>query len=428
MGVFHFTSRSISLGFCYFCFRECFRIQQMATFTPELDTYERKDGTQAIMIRITVDRKHKRVSIKKSIPAKHWNEQKREVRKTYPQAAQVNALIKSKIVELEEIYLRSQANRNHKTAKNLQQAVTRKYSGDSFLEYMERRIKNLPAANTRRSQSAILSKLRNYSGGELSFGEITTEYLAEYRNYLTHVVKNRPNTIHSDFHRIKAAYDDAVEDGICSFEGVHPFTRLKLTTTKSRRVKLKEEHIAILEGYKANPELAQFHALNAFLFSYYMQGIRVGDLMMMEWHHVEGNYLRYQAGKTKKTRPRLLISKAKAILDIYRTTPNPSGYIFPFLKGKRREKHTDDEWAKILDSANAFIRKKLEVIAKQLGLPKFSMHVARHSFADIARKKTGNIYLVSDALDHGNVRVTENYFSAAEAEENDEFVKSILGE
>jgi hypothetical protein len=41
------------------------------------------------------------------------------------------------------------------------------------------------------------------------------------------------------------------------------------------------------------------------------------------------------------------------------------------------------------------------------------MLVAGHLFADIANKKTGNVFAVSYALDHSSVSVTEDHFSAA---------------
>lgn len=406
-----------------------FQSFRMATFTPELDSYERKDGTQAILIRITVDRKHKRVPVKATILAKYWNPEKREVRKSYPQAAQVNALIKSKIVELEQLHLKSHTNKKHTSAEFLQKAVVRKYSSDSFFNYMERRIQHLPSPHTRKAQSSILQKLKDYTGDrDLQFGDITSEFLAAYRNHLSKKLKNGSNTIHSNIQKLRTAYDEAVEDGLFSFDGAHPFNRTKITTTKSKRTKLKEEEIAALEAYQAKPGTALYHSINAFLFSYYMQGMRVGDLLELTWDLVKGNRLRYRASKTKKARSRLIISKAMAILDQYRVDGKESGYIFPFLDKYPRKNYTEEKWLAVLDSRNTFIRKKLGTAAKHLGLPKISMHVARHSFADIARKKTGNIYLVSDALDHGNVKITENYFSAAEAEENDEFVKSILGE
>lgn len=48
--------------------------------------------------------------------------------------------------------------------------------------------------------------------------------------------------------------------------------------------------------------------------------------------------------------------------------------------------------------------------------------------ANIARKITGDVHVVSDSLDHSSISVTEGYFGAAEPEENDDLVFKVFGE
>lgn len=55
------------------------------------------------------------------------------------------------------------------------------------------------------------------------------------------------------------------------------------------------------------------------------------------------------------------------------------------------------------------------------------MHVARHSFADIANRKMGNLYAVSDALDHSAVSVTVDCLNSSTRSENDDLVDSVYG-
>lgn len=133
-----------------------------------------------------------------------------------------------------------------------------------------------------------------------------------------------------------------------------------------------------------------------------------------------------------KTRGRKIISKAAAILEHYKpqppAKPKPDDYIFPLLRGLDKKQYEPRRWAKLLDAKNSILRKELMAIAAEIGVEKLSMHVARHTFANLARQATGDIYLVSDALDHSSVRITEGYFSDAEPEENDELVRKIFGE
>jgi len=400
----------------------------MATFLPELSPHKKKDGTHAIMIRITVNRQLKRVPIGYSIIERYWNEERKEVRKNHPDCYVINAAIKAEIIELEKQYLKELTLNKVVSATSLQKKVERQFTGGSFLEYAKRRIERLPSPHTRASQLAIVRKLEIYlKGQDLHFEEITTEFLQEYRNYLSKVLGNSPNTVSSNLKKLKAAYNSAILDGVYEYEKVSPFARIKVKTTKSKRTKLSEQQIKQIEDFICKEGTMVHHAKNAFLFAYYMQGIRVGDLIQLTWGNIKGDRLVYRASKTDKERARIILPKARKILDYYHSSINrPGDYIFPFLKGKNKSKIKEDEWRKLIDSINSRLRNNLMKIATKLGIEKLSMHVARHTFADIARKKTGDIYLVSDALDHGDVRTTENYFASAIGEENDEFVKRVF--
>jgi hypothetical protein len=75
------------------------------TFHTELDNYKKK-GTSNIQIRVTPHRKAKRITIGVSVLAEHWNPKKGEVRKYNPKYRQINAIIRSRLVDLERSYLK----------------------------------------------------------------------------------------------------------------------------------------------------------------------------------------------------------------------------------------------------------------------------------------------------------------------------------
>ena len=66
-----------------------------------------------------------------------------------------------------------------------------------------------------------------------------------------------------------------------------------------------------------------------------------------------------------------------------------------------------------IGSKTALINKYLKQIAKKAEISKnITTHTARHSFADIARQKTDNIYNLSKTLGHSSLKVTEAYLSS----------------
>ncbi|RME52937.1 MAG: site-specific integrase, partial [Caldilineae bacterium] len=55
-----------------------------------------------------------------------------------------------------------------------------------------------------------------------------------------------------------------------------------------------------------------------------------------------------------------------------------------------------------------------------------SFHVSRHSFADMARTKGMDLYSISKALGHANVRVTERYLKGFDAGALDEAMEALF--
>ena len=53
-------------------------------------------------------------------------------------------------------------------------------------------------------------------------------------------------------------------------------------------------------------------------------------------------------------------------------------------------------------------------------------HIARHSFADIARQKKANVYDISKALGHSSLKITENYLSKFDTASQDATMKQVF--
>lgn len=53
-------------------------------------------------------------------------------------------------------------------------------------------------------------------------------------------------------------------------------------------------------------------------------------------------------------------------------------------------------------------------------------HIARHSFANIARQKKANVYDISKALGHTSLKITETYLSKFDTTSQDETMKQVF--
>jgi integrase len=75
------------------------------------------------------------------------------------------------------------------------------------------------------------------------------------------------------------------------------------------------------------------------------------------------------------------------------------------------------------------INKYLKEVAKKAKITKkLTTHTARHSFADIARQKTDNIYNLSKTLGHSSLKVTEAYLSSFDQQAVDDTMDSMFDE
>ena len=76
---------------------------------------------------------------------------------------------------------------------------------------------------------------------------------------------------------------------------------------------------------------------------------------------------------------------------------------------------------------NTLLNRYLDKIAKLAGITKkVSMHIARHSFANIARQKNANVYDISKALGHSSLDITEAYLARFDTTSQDETMRHVF--
>lgn len=397
------------------------------TFTPELDSYEKKDGTRNIMIRITQNGNHKRVGLGHSVKKEMWNFEANEVRKKHPLASMLNDLIRMKISDLDKKYLGSKLQKQNITARQLQDTLRNNTLGDNFFNYARTAISRFSNVNTRDAQNGVLNGLKEYLKGseELYFGDIDYEFLENYRAYLKKR-KLSKNTIWSIMKTLKARYNDGLKAGMYKPE-TNPFSLIDMTKAKSKRVRFSEDQIKKIEDFHPTLHSVMFHARNIFMFSFLHWGMRISDILTLRYKNIAKGRLVYTAIKTQESQKDFNIKihpRAEKILEYYLAQEHkPTDYLFPFLRALPRH-HTDQEFNKLIASKTALINKELKKMAGLLELPSFSTNSARHSFAEIVRKKVGK-KSASDALGHSSEKVTEAYFNAASEYRNDELSDAI---
>ncbi|MDR6194701.1 site-specific recombinase XerD [Siphonobacter sp. BAB-5404] len=383
------------------------------SITPELNSKKLKDGTQRIQLRITQNKKHRRVATEYSVHEKFWNTDKHEVRKGHPIASAINAAIREKVNKLMSEVSKADVQNKSISARDLQRKARNEVVGESFLTFAEKYVKRIANASSRDKVQSVLNKLKKYlDQQDLLFAEITYEFISSYQRYMVHTLGNSASTASKNLENIKVIYFEAVNSDVFD-PPKDPWLKIKFTrgkVTPKAKLTLKEVERMAAEDFSDAKSL--FHARNIFVLMFYSRGMRIRDALELKWKMVKPDKSRftYVMSKTGKEMDILITEPIRKILEEYFSQQvKPGDYVFPFLSQNPRKL----EHHKLVQSWTAEINGLLKEVAREVGIEKhISTHVARHSFAEVSRELTGNdIYSISAGLGHSSVSITEGYFN-----------------
>jgi len=290
-----------------------------------------------------------------------------------------------------------------------------------FFKIITDRMYAAKQANTLRKYLVTYRKIcKHFDGRPFHFEDFNISFIYEYESSLK-TQGLAVNTISKEFAVLKAVLFKAIKEGYFQLDK-NPFFQYKLKFTKSTKEKLDIDEIRRIELLKFSKDTLLSDVRNVWLFSLYNGGIRMGDLCRLRWSNIIDDRLVYRMNKTSTQKTFRLLPQAQEILNLYKSDNNED-YIFPLLKNDR----SYDEFTVLnaISSQNAVYNKYLKEIARLTNInKKLSMHVSRHSFADIARKKGIGIYTISKALGHSSLKETETYLQSLDEASVDE---SIIG-
>lgn len=403
----------------------------MPSVTPVLWTHKTNaKGLAPIYLRIQASGKTRYVSLKTYVRESQWNPNQGRVRKGHKHSKRINSMISARVAEAEEEILKIHEQRERLSAEKLKRRVKQdveRADALCFLAYADGVNDDFEKRGsiwTARRQRTVIRKLEDYSGRPLPFDRLTPAFLHAYETHLLTKHKNKQNTVAGNFRVIRAILYRAIREGLAD-QGKNPFFQFKVKKGKAHRDKLTIEQIRAIENLDLQVDSLIWHVRNYFLFSFYCAGIRFGDLARMRCEHVRGGRLDYVMHKTGTRKQLNLLPKAQAIADHY-VSDDPEAYLFPILTGY--DTSTAKKEVQAISSQNALINKYLKKLAARAGIEEnVSFHVSRHSFADIARTSGMDIYNISKALGHSDLKVTEAYLKGFDAESLDESMESLFG-
>lgn len=296
-----------------------------------------------------------------------------------------------------------------------------KQSSDlTLFSYMEKMIgKLLKQGQHRTSETyqATLNSFRKFREGvDVCFDDIDSEMLISYEYHLR-AKELAPNTISFYMKRLRAVYNNAVEDGYA--ENKNPFKKVFTSSEKTVKRAIPLKFVRKLKDMDLSYSQSKSFARDMFLFSFYTRGMSFVDMAYLQKKNLKDNILTYRRKKTGQLMSIRWEDCMQKIIDPYSSLTSP--FLISIIKnptGNTRKQY---------HNALTLINHNLKAIGRDLGLTMpLTMYVARHSWASIARDEGIPLSVISEGMGHDSESTTQIYLASLETQVIDKANKKIL--
>ena len=273
----------------------------------------------------------------------------------------------------------------------------------------------------RSSLNAIIA----YRGkGDFTFSEVTPEWLKGFEIHL----RGRGcswNTVSTYLRTFRAVYNRAVDSGKVLYVP-HLFRSVYTGTRADRKRALSDGDMqkvfAKLPQYSAVTP-AMRRAQELFILMFLLRGLPFVDLAYLRKSDLRDNVITYRRRKTGRPLSVTLTPEAMFLLRKYMDRDSSSPYLFPLLKSGEGTKEAYHEYQLALRSFN----QQLILLGKILGLgDRLSSYTARHTWATTAYYCEIHPGIISEAMGHSSITVTETYLKPFRNKKIDEANRQIL--
>ncbi|MCG2461672.1 site-specific integrase [Flavobacteriaceae bacterium F89] len=366
----------------------------MATLKTVLHSKINKKGAKdyRLALRLTVNRKRSYYHLGQKVEPKFWDAHREKVKSTHSRHKQLNRLIRKKYDEIEDVIFELEASKQDYTAKQVIDSIRKNTKKLSFFELADNHIEDLIKAknhNRAISDRSKINRIKEFAKNRnLTFQEIDENLLKRMKIYLRNTVGISERSVMNIFVLIRLLYNSAISKKIVD-QKFYPFGRgkIKIKYPQTIKIGLNENEILKIEELELEEGTAIWHTRNVFLFSFYLAGIRISDVLRMRWGDIVGDRLYYKMSKNDKADSLRLPAPVIDILANYMEDKRDnSDYIFPELKTIAFQ-DSKAIYTRIKTSIKRLNDNLADIATLAKIDKKITNHIARHSFGNIAGDK-----------------------------------------
>ena len=291
----------------------------------------------------------------------------------------------------------------------------------NFLAYMASVVSRLEGERRHGTAHVYRSALKRIMEFEcrdtLEFHELTPLWLRAFQEYLLGR-QLRWNTVSTYMRMLRAVYFRAVDDGLAPWQP--RLFRGEYTGTKVTVKRAVDEMAFRKLKAPVEPSEPLERARLLFLLLFMLRGIPFVDIAYMRRCDLRDGTLTYRRRKTGTWLTVRVEPEAMDIIGRLRSRDEGSPYLFPFISCPGH-----GEYRQYSNALRDFNR-RLKELSLYTGVEGLSSYSARHSWATIANYRNYQPELISNAMGHSSVKVTETYFKKHTDERIDEMNRGII--
>ncbi|MCC4212255.1 site-specific integrase [Leeuwenhoekiella parthenopeia] len=390
-----------------------------------------KNDTYPIIMRVIKNRKTKTINLGLYSALDEWDEIKSSYNKKHHNYRNKNRILRYNLDKAEKIIDQFAIDGIDFSLKQFEQAFKGvQMNNKTVSEFWKTKIENLLKVDrigrAKTYKSTYKSFFQFIQNDNLLFKEITPSLLDDYEIFLLEN-NNTEGGVAVKMKDIRALYNEAIRRKVVD-EKQYPFRIYQISKLKGNNVKLalSREAIKKMENLDVRKYPHLVDSKNYLMFSYYSRGMNFHDMVTLTWDNIQENRIFYRRSKTKGLFNVEITKPLKEILDYYRNYGTSTKYIFPILlKENLTPLQIDYRKTKCLKRFN----KQLKEIARLVGIQeKVTSYTIRHSFATNLKQAGTSTDIISEALGHSDIQVTQAYLKSFEDEVIDSAVRKLLEE
>ena len=258
---------------------------------------------------------------------------------------------------------------------------------------------------------------------EIHFRQIKPELLKRFE-YFLRSRGNSWNTVSTYMRVLRAVYNRAVDRKLAPYMP-RLFKKVYTGTRTDIKLALRPEDMGRLlntqSTRKQTETLRRTHQL--FVLMFLLRGLPFVDLAYLRKSDLRDNVITYRRRKTGRSLSVTLAPEAMVLLRRYMDRNESSPYLFPILSSDEGTEEAYREYQLALRSFN----QKLMLLGKLMGMEgKLSSYTARHTWATTAYHCEIHPGIISEAMGHSSITVTETYLKPFHNKKIDEANKKIV--